>query len=278
MQRQAIPDWFTVLGQIMRLCRDDGRHFTNTDRLDEIQRLLWNSRYRRVNPLGLFHLYAVRPLDQIEGPVVLVSSHVDCADGISQCFCEEAGDNLLRGTFDNAATNAAILSLMLDGSLSDCALVAFTGDEEEDSRGISETVRFLRARHIDIDLSVVLDVTDMGWNEHAGFTIENNFWDVSRGSKVIERIGRLDAEWCFVPEDPENIPPYVPPWRVIPSEAQADESWQLDELDVPCFSLCLPVRGSMHSDRGVLARQTSFADYCAALKAVLGEWEPVGKP
>ena len=70
---QLIPAWFTILGQIMRLCRDDGRHFTNTDRLDEIQRILWNSRYRRVNPLGLFHLYAARPLDQIEGPVVLVS-------------------------------------------------------------------------------------------------------------------------------------------------------------------------------------------------------------
>ena len=277
MQRQTTSDWYTILGQIMRLCRDDGRHFTNTGRLDEIQRILWNSRYRRVNPLGLFHLYAARPLDQIEGPVVLVSSHVDCAAGISHCFCEEAGDNLLRGTFDNAATNAAILSLMQDDSLPDCILVAFTGDEEEDSRGISETVRFLRARHIDIDLAVVLDVTGLGWNEHAGFTIENNFWDGSRGSKVIECIGRLDAEWRFVSGDPENIPAYVPLGRVIFSAAQADESWQLHNLDIPCFSLCLPVQGSMHSDSGVLARRTSFADYCAALKAVLREWEPVEK-
>ena len=270
MQRQSIPDWFTILGQIMRLCRDDGRHFTNTGRLDEIQRLLWNSRYRRVNPLGLFHLYAARPLDQIEGPVVLVSSHVDCAEGISHCFCEEAGDNLLRGTFDNAATNAAILSLMLDDSLPDNILVAFTGDEEEDSRGISETVRFLRARHIDIDLAVVLDVTDMGWDEQADFTIENNFWEDAHGRRVIERVSRLPAEWRFVPEDPDDIPPYVPPGRVIHVEAEEDETWNLDELDVPCFSLCLPVNGNMHSDRGVLTRKDSFASYCTALAAALG--------
>ena len=176
MCRQSIPDLFAILDQVMRLCRDNGQRFTNTARLDVIQRLLWNSRYRRVNPQGLFHLYATRPLDQMNRPVVLVTSHVDCAAGISRCFCEDAGNNLLRGTFDNAATNAAILSLMLEGSLPDCVLVAFTGDEEEDSHGITETVHFLRSRRIDIELAVVLDVTDMGWGERAGFTVENNWF------------------------------------------------------------------------------------------------------
>ena len=271
MPRQPIPDLFAILDQVMRICRDNGRQFTDTGRLDEIQRLLWNTRYRRINPQGLFHLYATRPPDQIEGPVILVTSHVDCEEGISRCFCEAAGEGLLRGTFDNAATNAAILSLMLERSLPDSILVAFTGDEEASSRGITETVRFLRGRHIDIDYAVVLDVTDMGWDEHAGFTVENNFWDASLGKKVIERVGRLNAEWRFVPEDPEDIPPYVPPERVIPCEAEPDESWQLDELEVPCFSLCLPVCGEMHCDIGVLAGRESFAVYRKALGAILGD-------
>lgn len=263
-------DIFSILGRVMRINRDDGRRFTRTDRLDEIQEILWNSQYRRVNPQGLFHLYAKHPLERVEGNVVLVSSHVDCERGITRCFCEDAGDGLLRGTFDNAATNATVLSLMVADELPDSAVVAFTGDEEEDSRGIVEAARCLRSRGVGIDLAIVLDVTDMGWNEHAGFTIENNFWDDDRGRRVIERVSRLPAEWRFVPEDPNEIPPYVPSERAIPVEAEADESWALDELDIPCFSLCLPVVGDMHSDQGVLARRDSFASYCAALAAVLG--------
>ena len=265
-----MPDLFAILDRVMRLCRDDGRKFTVTDRLDEIRQLLRNSRYQLVDHRGLFRLYAARPLDRVAGPVVLVTSHADCAAGISRCFCEDAGEGMLRGTFDNAATNAAILSLMLEGSLPDSVLVAFTGDEEAASRGIAETVRFLRSERLDIGYAVVLDVTDMGWIEHAGFTVENNFWNDSLGAEVIERIGRLNAEWRFVPENPEDIPSYVPRERVIPEEAEPDESWELDELDVPCFSLCLPVFGPMHSDRGVLAARTSFAAYCRALESVLG--------
>ncbi len=139
-------DVLSILNRLMCLNRDNGQQFTQTDRLDEIQRLLWDSRYRRVNPQGLFHLYAKCPLDQIAGNVVLVSSHVDCESGISRCFCEDAGGGLLRGTFDNAATNAAVLSLMLDDTLSNAVLVAFTGDEEEESRGIVEAVRFLESK------------------------------------------------------------------------------------------------------------------------------------
>ncbi len=266
MQTDVIP----ILDRVMLINRDDGRRFTRTDRLDEILRLLWNSRYRRSNPQGLFHLYAARPLDQMEVPVVLVSSHVDCERGITRCFWEDSGDDYLRGTFDNAATNAAVLSLMLGNALPASVIVAFTGDEEEDSQGVVETVKFLRSKEIGIDFALVLDVTDMGWNERADFTIENNFWDDARGRRVIECISRLSGEWRFVPEDPDDIPPYVPPGRVIHVEAEADETWDLDELNVPCFSLCLPVNGNMHSDRGVLVRKDSFASYCAALAAVLG--------
>ena len=150
-------------------------------------------------------------------------------------------------------------------------LVAFTGDEEEDSYGVIDAVRFLRMKHVDIELAVVLDVTDMGWDEYASFTIENNFWKDAQGRRVIERCRRLPSEWRFVPEDPDDVPAYIPSERVIPVEADEDESWELDELDVHCFSLCLPVNGDMHSDAGVLARRTSFPNYCDALEAVLAK-------
>lgn len=269
--RRPTPDLFAVLERVMRLCRDDGRKFTDAARLDAIQRLLWDSRCRRVNPQGLFHLYAARPLEELAGPVTLVTSHADCAASLSRCFCEDAGDGMLRGTFDNAATNAAAVSLMLEGALPDDVLVAFTGNEEAYSLGIAETVRFLQSKGVDVDLAVVLDVTGEGWKDNAGFTVENDFWDAARGERIVERIGRLDLEWRFVPEDPKKVPPYVPPERVIRKAAAQDESWELDELGVRCFSLCLPVRGDMHDDAGVLARRSSFADYRAALKAILAD-------
>ena len=90
MPQRSIPDVFTILGRVMRFCRDDGERFTDTGRLDEIQRLLRDSRWRRVNQQGLFHLYAARLLDELRGPVVLVTSHADCAPGITRCFWEEA--------------------------------------------------------------------------------------------------------------------------------------------------------------------------------------------
>ena len=53
--------------------------------------------------------------------------------GITRCFWEDAGDDQLRGSVDNAATNTAILSLMLADAHPDSFLVAFTGDEEVNS-------------------------------------------------------------------------------------------------------------------------------------------------
>ena len=263
------PRVLSVLKRIMRLCRDDGEIFTVTDRLDEIQSLLSGSPYGLVNAGGLFRLFAKSPLKEIEGPVILVSTHVDCEAGISRCFCEDAGDDLIKGTLDNAATNAAIVFLMQEGALPDNVLVAFTGDEERGSRGASETVEYLRSIGLTVEMAVVLDVTYMGWDEGADFTVENNFWQEVQGRCVIEKVKTLDAKWRFVPEDTDNIPTYVPKERVIACEAEADESWEYDEIGVPCFSLCLPVRGEMHSDSGCVARRESFAEYCAALSAIL---------
>lgn len=44
---------------------------------------------------------------------------------------------------------------------------------------------------------------------------------------------------------------------------------QAHELDILCFSLCLPVDGDMHSGRGVLATRESFGAYRSALAAIL---------
>ena len=44
-----------------------------------------------------------------------------------------------------------------------------------------------------------------------------------------------------------------------------DESWDYDEENIKCFSLCIPVGGDMHSDEGVFARIRSLKEYVEVL-------------
>lgn len=99
--------------------------------------------------------------------MTIVSSHIDCERGISKCFSSFEDSDTMCGTYDNAITNAAIISAMLTDQLPDHVLVAFTGDEEVDSKGAKHLLKFLQTKDIRIKVIVVLDVTDMGWTENA---------------------------------------------------------------------------------------------------------------
>lgn len=259
-----------ILEQLSVINRDNGRKFTQTDRLDAVSSLLWDSKYRRVNSDGLFNLYSQKPLDYFKDKKVLVvSSHVDCENEISKCFTSIETDEMMRGTYDNAITNAAIVSAMLSDELPDEILVAFTGDEEISSKGAKHLLKFLQSKKINIHAILVLDVTDMGWNENADFTIENNFWNKSVGQKAIQIAEESDLSWCFVPSDVNNIPAYIPSGSIIHEEAEEDESWYYDEESQICFSFCLPVYGEMHSDNGVLVRKEAFYNYSKMLATML---------
>jgi hypothetical protein len=257
-------DFFEILRQIMLPNKDNGLYFTNTQRLEKINALLWYSKYKRVNADGLFALYSVKPICEIKSPI-LISSHIDCV--MNSFFTKENDEKTIIGTYDNCITNAAVLTLMLGGKLRDDVIVAFTGDEERDSKGAMQLCAYLRKNKINPLVTIVLDVTDMGWNE-ADFTVENNFWLDPLGQKIIGAASSLDAMWKFVPSDLDDIPNYIPSRNVILEEAEADESWEYDEEELECFSLCIPVRGDMHSESGVLAKKSSCLKYVNALKAI----------
>lgn len=260
-------DFWELLQQLCVANRDDGHRFTYTERFDRINTLLWNSKYRRINPDGLFFLYAAKPLEEIQTPI-LISSHIDCVREMTRLFSRAQGAERMHGTYDNAITNAAVLWLMLEGVLPENVLVAFTGDEEYSSQGATQLARYLEAKGRSPAGVMVLDVTDMAWQEQADFTVENDFWYDSLGRRVIRAAEATGFHWCFVPSDPEEIPSYVPCNRVIHEEATGDESWEYDECDLECFSLCLPVDGEMHSNDGVLARTASIPKYIEALRRI----------
>jgi hypothetical protein len=263
-------DLLDVLSKVSVLNRDNGRVFTDTTRLDMIQELLDGSEYKRINDEGLFHLYSKKDIGSLcKKEVIVVSTHVDCEHHITCCFSERIGDGLLKGTYDNSITNAAILSLMLDHPLPDNVIVAFTGDEEETSIGSIQLARFLKRNGLKIKHIFVLDVTEVGWEKQADFTVENDFWDDDFGETIIEYAERSGYPWRFVPGEPDDIPEYVPGYRIEHIEAFEDESWDYDEHDIDCCSLCLPSKGEMHCDDGILVRESSFKVYTQVLGELL---------
>ena len=254
-----------LLAHLAVLGRDNGEAFTCTDRLDRIASLLRGTAYRQIPADGLFHLYGKRMPREVSGPVTVISSHADCHMDITRCFSRMEDAEHLRGTYDNLATNAAAVSLMLGGSLPQNVFFAFTGDEEDDMTGTIELARYLRREKIQARI-IVLDVTEMGWAEHADFTIENNFWTEAMGKAVARCAEESGYAWRFVPANPDDVPAYIPRAAVIPEEAWCDESWEYDEAEIPCFSLCIPCYGEMHSDAGVLIRRRALVRYAEVLE------------
>ena len=234
-----------ILKQVTVDCKDNGHHFTITDRLRVIEKILNGSKYQLLHSGNLCRIYGKQP---VKGKsVILISSHVDCV--YNRLFCEETTDGqYLRGTFDNSITNACVLSAMLKGSLSDNVVVAFTGDEEEESGGAYEVVEKLRECDSHIALAIVLDVTEEGWEERNLFTIENDLGiDILTGHRIISTLEKYQGEYGFV------------------HDSEPDESYDYDEKNIPCFSLCIPSLGDMHSERGVLVRRESLPIYCDVL-------------
>ena len=114
-----------------------------------------------------------------------------------------------------------------------------------------------------------LDATEEGWVTEADFTIENDFWDEEFGEEVVKVVRQSGYNWNYVPGEPDEIPGYIPKQRIINVEAYADESWDYDEADIPCFSFCLPTKGEMHCNDGILARKSSFMHYTEVLERLL---------
>lgn len=198
-----------------------------------------------------------------------MTKHVNCERSITRCFFSYMNDNILLGTFDNAITNAAIVYLILSGRLPDNMLIVFTGDEEENGRGAADVIRFIKKSRLKVLIVFVLDVTEEGWKNEADFTIENDFWDESFGERIIELVQKTQYQWNYVPAEPEDIPDYIPEEAVISVEAFEDESWEYNEENIPCFSFCLPTKGEMHSDTGILARAAAFERYTDMLQQML---------
>ena len=85
--------------------------FEEMERLHLIQKLLKDTEYK-LTEIGLCHLYSKIPIMKLsEGvePITVISSHIDTHRKITIPF-SELKEKKLYGTYDNAITNAAVLT------------------------------------------------------------------------------------------------------------------------------------------------------------------------
>lgn len=239
------PVFSSLLKAITVRSKDDGVYFQDYDRIDAIKAILEDSDYDLIHEGSLFLLYGKKPVEGEE--VIVISSHIDSV--YHDCFCEEQED-YYKGTFDNSLTNAVVVQEMLAGNLPDNVVVAFTGDEEEESRGCYELIDYLENRcDTRIRFALVTDVTNEGWEDEAPLSVENDLGiDLYTAHALVE--------W---------LEPYT--YTYIHS-AEPDESWDFDEEDIPSVTLCIPVSGDMHSAAGVRVRKSSVPVYAEVLSMI----------
>lgn len=246
-----------ILERIAVRGEDDGEKFTNTARVDAIAECLKESGWKLYHDGDLAKIYAPSNFDP-EQPVVVVSSHVDMV--AEQCYVKCDGE-LWKGSFDNLITNAVIVACMKENAFSDNVMVAFTGDEEAEDGfgGADEVVEALRDRGIYVEYVVATDVTEEGWTDEKAFTIENVLPEDDEAHQQ-KMAGTLKNTVADIDRDP-----------CIVVDGEPDESWEYDEYDLPCCSICLPCKGDMHSEEGVEIRSAGIKKYAEALAAVVNK-------
>lgn len=251
-------DIYKTIHQVAALrCTDDGVSFLERERLAYLSAVLSATTYRETL-LPLARVYRSETFDH-EKPFVVITSHVDELPTAPWSGEEEVkGAGLcLKGTYDNAITNAIVLQQMVSGRLHPQAVVAFTGNEEGENghemEGAKQVLKELRPR-VGRDFFLVLDVTAEGKLEKDDFTLENVFpRDPVTRSKILGELCRRVANaGCFscVPDG----------WE--------DEAWLFDQFGYACCTLCVPTVGPMHENEGLVVRKAGVTGYAAALEAL----------
>lgn len=250
-----------MLREMQLPCHDDNKRFTDTAKLDKIHELLHSSSYMPVNGNTLYSLWGKVSLDQLtpeqRESMIVISTHVDMVSEITTPFVEFYKDGTMKGTFDNTATNAAIIYQMLYGSLPDNVFVAFTGNEEQGMGGARQLAddlsKFLDSEHTGMTpFYFTLDVTNIGFGEKT-FSIENTF---SLPEDYVTDLVRLAKE--------TGQKGYLYP------RALADESYEYTRVsyrsktnnpDIYGCSLCVPTKGDMHSNKGCKMMMDAYLGY-----------------
>ncbi|MBL8007656.1 MAG: M28 family peptidase [Ignavibacteria bacterium] len=258
-----------LLSKVNVSSADNGEFFTDLTRLNNINEILNNSSYCLLCDGSLSFIRKHQNFND-KNPAVLISCHIDSI--YEYHFWEYYDNKTILGTLDNSITNSILISLMLKNVLHPNVLISFTGDEENDSAGASETVEYISGNQNLIWENLVsvisLDVTGEGYDSY-DFSIEN--WFVKKNfinePKIFfnnkkeykkylrSKFNETNYKILYIHEKDDRAAP--------------DDTWEYDEYDLNCFSMCLPTlyhpknnkldqEDWMHDDKGILAKIESI--------------------
>lgn len=251
-------------------CKDNGRIFTNQSRICYISDRLSASKYSRrkyfANNLALLYEYGHFAQNTGRSDIVIISTHIDCV--YRKLFVKDQEECFL-GTFDNSATNAAVLHLMCHGMFNENVVITFTGDEEEEGGGAEEIAKYYSGNNRHVKSIIVCDLTNVKWRTGENFTVENVYeanvtGDYYRG-RQLSPIYR--SESAFSQAICEPLQAFTEKITYL-KLAEPDETDIYSEHGFACFTFCLPCGGDMHSERGVLIRKESLKIYAKALASL----------
>lgn len=268
-----------VLESVSKICRSNKKGFKEgeTEKLDAIRDLLKESGYHEIllPNAQIWRKDFSAPID------IVVSSHADVVKSITKCSSnvkEKDGFSYYKGTYDNAGTNAALVISMLEGSLPDNAIFAFTADEETGRcHGAKQVLEYARSSGYE-PICIALDVTYEGYDEGYLFTVEN----LTSGHKNEDQdflnevasammgIESEDKQSCsFVKVSKNAVPSELDKKYVARDTGWFDEAQAYGEEHVKAMSICLPCEGEMHANSGVLVKEPAFEGYVNALEYMI---------
>lgn len=190
-------DKFEILKSIAYVQRDNGHEFTVNEKLNRIRKILSLSGYREIegNLTSIWTKLSEEELAGCEMPV-LVTSHIDNVKEIRHPFVEygtvkQVGE-VMRGTFDNMATNAALIDCMLNHDIPDNVIFCFNGDEETGMcRGLKEAVKMIQeACPNEIGAAIATDVTSEGFHGKKEVPLISN----KTGQVLFNKQGKVRTE------------------------------------------------------------------------------------
>ena len=243
-------EYVELLNRLTVDCKDDGKQFRKQDRIHEVKALLENSDYELLGEGNLSLLYG-KSAGEGNTYRTLVSSHVDCV--YKNCFVEDEDELCWKGTFDNSATNAAVIDLMLRGELDESVLVAFTGDEEKDSAGAIEIMQMLGRMECRVGKALVLDVTNEGWEEEAISCLTHSFLNGGRCAS------NEQAEEGFYVDENGN-----PCWK--PETEKDDITLFLENYQYSTYDIVLNIADLMATSDGIVSPYDRIEDIATRRK------------
>lgn len=261
---------FEILNKIALVQRDNGTNFTVNDKLNAIREILRSTGYNEVYAGNLTSVWSKLSEEEIKALPMpcLLTSHIDNVKSIKHPFVsieESEGGRIMRGTFDNMATNAALVDIMVNKNVPDNVFFCFDGDEETGNcKGLKEAVEWIK-EHCDneIGFAIATDVTSEGFDEKNHISIENMSGSGTFQNNFCLDFLKMKKNFCLAPHPSETwrLPDCMEDYYEKGHEGWCDEGYVIRDLHLNGMSLCLPTKGPMHSDSGCIAWPEVFSHY-----------------